>query len=99
MNERQVRKVQKNRHMTEIMLNIAQNSVFKNLTQRDRMKLARIIYKAEIVEFYIREKDLNKVNTAFQEMIASALMSLDDRDYPEDDDEFRDDEDPFKKFD
>ena len=99
MNERQVRKVQKNRHMTEIMLNIAQNSVFKNLTQRDRMKLAKIIYKAEIVEFYIREKDLNKVNTAFQEMIASALMSLDDRDYPEDDDEFRDDEDPFKKFD
>lgn len=96
MNERQVRKVQKNRHMTEIMLNIAQNSVFKNLSQRDRMKLARIIYKAEIVEFYIREKDLNKVNTAFQEMIASALMSLDERDYLDDDE---DDEDPFKKFD
>lgn len=96
MNERQVRKVQKNRHMTEIMLNIAQNSVFKNLSQRERMKLAKIIYKAEIVEFYIREKDLNKVNTAFQEMIASALMSLDERDYLDDEE---DDEDPFKKFD
>ena len=96
MNERQVRKVQKNRHMTEIMLNIAQNSVFKNLSQRERMKLAKIIYKAEIVEFYIREKDLNKVNNAFQEMIASALMSLDERDYLDDEE---DDEDPFKKFD
>jgi hypothetical protein len=97
MNERQVRKVQKNRHMTEIQLNIAANSVFKNLNHRDRSKLAKIIYKAEMVEFYIREKDLNRVNTAFQEMIANALMNLDERGLIEDLDE--DDEDPFKKFD
>lgn len=90
MNERQVRRVQKNRHMTEIMLNIAQNSVFKNLSQRDRIKLAKIIYKAEIVEFYIRERDLNKVNSAFQDMIANALNNLefleddDDDDFPDD---------------
>lgn len=89
MNERQVRKVQKNRHMTEIMLNIAQNSVFKNLTQRDRMKLAKIIYKAEIVEFYIRERDLNKVNAAFHDMIANALNNLDFLD--DDEDDFPDD--------
>lgn len=96
MNERQVRKVQKNRHMTEIQLNIAANSVFKNLSHRDRMKLAKIIYKAEMVEFYVREKDLNRVNTAFQEMIANALMNLEVRDFPEDLD---DEDDPFKKFD
>ena len=97
MNERQVRKVQKNRHMTEIMLNIASNSVFKNLGNRDRMKLAKIIYRAEIVEFYIREKDLSKVNNAFQEMIANALMNLDSAEFSDDFDD--DDEDPFKKFD
>ena len=94
MNERQVRKVQKNRHMTEIQLNIAANSVFKNLSARDRLKMAKLIYKAEMVEFYIREKDLTKVNTAFQEMIATALMNIDAA-YEEDED----DEDPFKKFD
>lgn len=91
MNERQVRKVQKNRHMTEIMLNIAQNSVFKNLSQRERVKLAKIIYKAEMVEFYIREKDLNRVNNAFQEMIANALMNLDITEFPDDEDDFFDD--------
>ena len=94
MNERQVRKVQKNRHMTEIQLNIAANSVFKNLSHRDRTKLAKIIYKAELVEFYIREKDLTKVSTAFQDMIANALMNI-DASFEEDDE----DEDPFKKFD
>lgn len=97
MNERQVRKVQKNRHMTEIQLNIASNSVFKNLSQRDRVKLAKLIYKAEMVEFYIRERSLAKVNSAFQDMIATALMNLDAAfDIEEDDD---DEEDPFKKFD
>ena len=95
MNERQIRKVQKNRHMTEIQLNIAANSVFKNLSHKDRLKLAKIIYKAEMVEFYIREKDLNRVNSAFQEMIANALMNLETREFPEDEDE----DDPFKKFD
>jgi myo-inositol-1-phosphate synthase len=98
MNERQVRKVQKNRHMTEIQLNIASNSVFKNLSQRDRVKLAKLIYKAEMVEFYIRERSLDRVNNAFREMIANALMNLDDqldRMDPEDEDEFGDD-DPFK---
>lgn len=97
MNERQVRKVQKNRHMTEIQLNIASNSVFKNLSQRDRVKLAKLIYKAEMVEFYIRERNLSKVNSAFREMIATALMNLDAEFDIEDDDD--DEEDPFKKFD
>jgi hypothetical protein len=97
VNERQIRKVQKNRHMTEIQLNIAANSVFKNLTHRDRLKLARIIYKAELIEFYIREKDLTRVNDKFQEMIANALQNLQDRGVDIDDD--LDEEDPFKKFD
>jgi hypothetical protein len=61
------------------------------------MKLAKIIYRAEIVEFYIREKDLSKVNNAFQEMIANALMNLDSVEFSDDFDD--DDEDPFKKFD
>ena len=97
MNERQIRKVQKNRHMTEIQLNIAANSVFKNLTHRDRLKLARIIYKAELIEFYIREKDLTRVNDKFQEMIASALNNLRENGIELDDD--LDEDDPFKKFD
>lgn len=98
MNERAVRKVQKNRHMAEILLNINQNSVFKNLSQRDRMKLAKIVYKAEIYEFYVREKNITRVNSEFQDMIANALMNLDNIDarFELDDDE---DEDPFKKFD
>lgn len=98
MNERQVRKVQKNRHMTEIQLNIASNSVFKNLSQRDRVKLAKLIYKAEMVEFYIRERSLDRVNNAFRDMIANALMNLDeqlDRFDPEDEEGFGED-DPFK---
>ena len=101
MNERQIRKVQKNRHMTEIQLSIASNSVFKNLTHRDRLKLARIIYKAELIEFYIREKDLARVNKNFQEIIDNAIRNLQDRGIDVDniiDDDF-DEDDPFKKFD
>lgn len=98
MNERSVRKVQKNRHMAEILLNINQNSVFKNLSQRDRMKLAKIVYKAEIYEFYVREKSITRVNSEFQQMIANALLNLDDIDARFESDE-DDEDDPFKKFD
>ena len=96
MNERSVRKVQKNRHMTEIMLNIAQNQVFKNLSPRDRKRMAKIIYKAEIYEFYIREKSISNVNNEFQQMIANALMNLDEAlDVRFDDEE----DDPFGESD
>lgn len=92
MNERQVRKVRKNRHMTEIMLNIAANSVFKNLSLRDRTKLAKIVYKAEMIEFFIREKSITNVNSEFQKLIADVLRQVDVEDLPED-------EDPFAPFD
>lgn len=96
MKERAIRKVQKNRHMNEILLNISSNSVFKNMSYRDRVKMAKLIYKAEITEFYIRERNLTQINNEFAKMIANALDNLQDMgiDARYEDDE--DDDDPFR---
>jgi hypothetical protein len=91
MNERHIRKVQKQRHMGNIDLMVLSNPIFKNLADRDRKKLARLIYKAEMIEMHIRDKSLMRVNDSFQDIIDAIGLALLDGE-----DEFRDkDEDDF----
>lgn len=97
MNERQIRKIQKNRHMNEILLNIASNSVFKNLSTRERGRMAKLIYKAELTEFYVRERDLTRTNNAFAQMVANILDQLESKGMRVDFDE--DGDDPFGPID
>lgn len=86
MNERQIRKVQKQRHMGNIDLMVLSNPIFKNLADRDRKKLAALIYKAEMIEMHVRDKSLMRVNDSFQDIIDAIGLALSEED---DDDDFR----------
>jgi hypothetical protein len=100
VNERYLRKVQKERHMSNIMIMILNNPIFKNLAEKDRKVMAKLIYKAEMIEVHVRDKSLARINVSFQDIINSINMSLDDLEVDvkyEDDDDFLDpDEDNFK---
>lgn len=87
MNERYVRKVQKQRHMGNIDLMVLSNPIFKNLSDRDRKKLGRIIYKAEMIEMHVRDKSLMRVNDSFQDIIDAIGLAIMQEDGPDDDDE------------
>lgn len=92
MNENQIRRIQKNRHVADIMLSINSNSIFKNLSPRDKNKLAKLIYKAELVEIYVRERDLFKINNSFKEMIDNIMLQMDE-DFKKSDSDDEEDED------
>lgn len=101
MRERQLRKIQKQRHMSNILIMILNNPIFKNLDEGDRRKMAKLIYKAEMIEMHARDKDIVRVNASFQNIIDAIRINLeqvDDRDMKDylDDDEF--DDDPDRDF-
>jgi hypothetical protein len=89
MKERYIRKLQKERHLSEISFNLLSNPTFKNLSRRERDVMAKLIYKAELIELEIKSKDVQRVMTSFQDMIANIAMQLEieddeDEDGPED---------------
>ncbi len=89
MRERHLRKLQKHRHLAEISFNILRNPVFKNLSKRDRDKLAIIIYRAELIDMELRGKDTNKVLENFQQLMDNInLQLIMDEEDDEDNDEF-----------
>lgn len=101
MRERQLRKIQKQRHMSNILIMILNNPIFKNLDEGDRRKMAKLIYKAEMIEMHVRDKDIVRVNASFQNIVDAIRINLeqiDDRDMKDylDDDEF--DDDPDRDF-
>lgn len=88
--ERRLRKLQKQRHMSDIQLMILNNPLFKNLEKRDQKRLANLIYKAEMVEVFVRDKEIMRVNQSFSDIVAAIADMLDeedDRDRRDDDDE------------
>jgi hypothetical protein len=89
MRERYIRKLQKNRHLAEIAFNILSNPVFKNLTRAERGRMAKLIYKAELMELEVKSKDMAKTMTSFQDMIKNIQVQLLDE-LDEDDDDFPD---------
>lgn len=90
--ERQLRKLQKQRHMYDIKMMILSNPLFKNISDWDQRKLAKIIYKAEMVEIYMRDKQIIRVNESFEDIVESVANMLNDAmgDDPDEEDEFRD---------
>jgi predicted secreted Zn-dependent protease len=89
MRERYIRKLQKNRHLAEISFNILTNSTFRNLTRAERGRMAKLIYKAELMELEVKSKDVAKTMTSFQDMIKNIQVQLLDE-LDEDDDDFPD---------
>jgi hypothetical protein len=86
MREKQLIKLQKQRHMSNIFIMLLNNPLFKNLSERDQRKMANLIYKAEMIEMNIRDKQMIRVNTSFQDIIDSLNIALLDDDLDDDDD-------------
>jgi len=98
MNERQLLKVQKQRHMSDIFIMLLNNPIFKNLSEKDQKKMARLIYKAEMIEMHARDRALIRTNQSFQNIV-DAINNVITKEFgPDDRDEFldEDEEDPFK---
>lgn len=82
-----MRKLQKQRHMYEIKMMILSNPLFKNISEWDQKRLAKIIYKAEMVETYMRDKQIIRINDSFEEIVESVANMLNDAIGEEEDDE------------
>jgi hypothetical protein len=86
MRERYIRKLQKNRHIAEIQFNILANVTFKNLTSRERKQMAKLIYKAELLEMEVKSRKVAETMKTFKDLMDSIEMQIKD-------DKFLDDED------
>lgn len=93
--ERQLRRLQKQRHLYDIQMMILSNPLLKNLDKRDQKTLIKLIYKAEMVESYMRDKQIIRVNDSFEDIVENVARLLDDamdqrsRDEDEDPDGYR----------
>jgi hypothetical protein len=85
MNDRQLRNLQKTRHLADIKRMILANTLFRNLSERDQKKLSALIYKAETIELYARERDVYRLNESFDQIVSAVSMVLNEMN--EDDEE------------
>ena len=85
--ERQMRKLQKQRHMYDIKMMIMGNPMFKNLSEWDQRKLAKLIYKAEMMEIYMRDKQIIRINDDFEDIVQNVADMLNQHMGEEDEDE------------
>lgn len=69
INERSLRRLQKQRHMYDIHMMILSNPLFKNLNKREQKKLQKLIYKAEMAEMFIRDRNVVRINESFDQII------------------------------
>lgn len=89
MREKHLRKLQKERHLAEIAFTLLRNPTFKNLTRSERHKMAKLIYKAELLEMELKSKDISRTLAAFQDIINQVeSQMIEGFDDDEDDDPF-----------
>jgi TRAP-type C4-dicarboxylate transport system substrate-binding protein len=90
-----MRKLQKQRHLYDIQMMVLSNPLFKNLNKREQKQLVKLIYKAEMMEVYMRDRQIVRVNDSFDDIVESVARMLDEvderdrRDRDEDDEDFR----------
>lgn len=77
INENSLRRLQKQRHMYDIQRMILANALFKNLNKRDQRVLQKLIYKAELAEMFMRDRNVVRINQSFDEIIESVMDMLD----------------------
>ena len=78
--EKQMRKLQQQRHLYEIQMMVLSNPLFKNLGKRDQKKLIGLIYKAEMIETYLRARQIVRINDSFEDIVENVARMLDDLD-------------------
>ncbi len=87
--ERQMRKLQKQRHLYDIKMMVLSNPLFKNLSERDQKVLVKLIYRAEMIEVFMRDKQIIRINDSFEEIVQGVADMLNDA-LGDDEDDFRD---------
>jgi TRAP-type C4-dicarboxylate transport system substrate-binding protein len=85
--ERQMRKLQKQRHMYDIKMMVLGNPLFKNLSEWDQKVLVKLIYKAEMMEIYMRDKQIIRINDGFEDIVQNMADMLNQALGPDDDDD------------
>jgi TRAP-type C4-dicarboxylate transport system substrate-binding protein len=76
--ENQMRKLQKQRHLYDIQMMVLSNPLFKNLNKREQKQLVKLIYKAEMIESYMRDRQILRVNESFDDIVENVARMLDD---------------------
>jgi hypothetical protein len=77
INENSLRRLQKQRHLYDIQRMILANPLFKNLGARDQKTLQRLIYKAELAEMFMRDRNVVRINQSFDELVNTVLDMID----------------------
>jgi len=97
INERNLRRLQKQRHLYDIQAMILANPLFKNLSKREQKKLQKLIYKAEMAEMFIRDRNVIRVNQSFDQIVRGVTDMLNDmmEDQEEEERRRREDGDDF----
>jgi TRAP-type C4-dicarboxylate transport system substrate-binding protein len=85
--ERQMRRLQKQRHFYDIKLMLLNNDIFKNLSDKDHRVLTKLIYKAEMMEMYMRDKGILRINDTFEDIVEGVANMLNDAMGSDDEDE------------
>jgi TRAP-type C4-dicarboxylate transport system substrate-binding protein len=88
--ERQMRKLQKQRHFYDIKLMLLNNDIFKNLSDRDHRVLTKLIYKAEMMEMYMRDKGILRINDTFEDIVEGVANMLNNQFESDEEDDDRD---------
>lgn len=55
---------------------VLSNPLFKNLSEWDQKKLVKLIYKAEMMEIYMRDKQIVRINEGFDEIVQGVADML-----------------------
>lgn len=74
--ERQMQKLQKQRHIYDIQMMILSNPLFKNLSARDQKKLVKLVYKAEMIESYMRDREIVRINESFEDVVENVTRII-----------------------
>jgi hypothetical protein len=69
--------------MYDIQRMILANPLFKNLGARDQKTLQKLIYKAELSEMFMRDRNVVRINQSFDEIMENVLDLIDESTYTE----------------
>lgn len=83
--------------MYDIQGMILANPLFKNLDKREQKKLQKLIYKAEMAEMFIRDRNVVRINQSFDQIVDDVTNMINDmmEDQDEKERRRREDEDDF----
>lgn len=74
--EKQMQKLQKQRHMYDIQMMVLSNPLLKNLNKKDQKTIVKLIYKAEMIEQFMRDREIVRVNESFDDVVEKVARTI-----------------------